>query len=91
MQRFQRNSRGFLLGVLLRAPAATADGLARHERHDLERAVVRRPDLAGDDVLDDGRAAREALLQADLKSTGCERAFVISGWNASTTAAAVRS
>ena len=67
MQRLQRGPRGLLLGVLLRAPRAAPDLLARDRRDDLERAVVRRPGLAVDGVLDERRAAREALLQRRLE------------------------
>ena len=67
MQRLERDARGLLLGVLLRPPRAAADGGPADRGHDLERAVVRRPPLIRDGVLDDLRTAGEALLQRGLE------------------------
>src|SRR3954453_5486936 len=57
VQRLERDAGGLLLGVLFRAPGPAPDGRPSDRRLDDERAVVRRPLLVGDRVLDGFRAA----------------------------------
>src|SRR5204863_5379625 len=63
----ERNSRSFLLGMLLRAARPAPDGRPADRRDDLERAVVRRAVLGRDLVLDGLGAPRETLLQRRLE------------------------
>src|SRR3954471_7140999 len=59
-------SSGLLRG-LLAFPCTAADFLTLHLGDRLEAAIVRRPFLADDDVLDDLPAPREALLEQRLE------------------------
>src|SRR5690349_10751121 len=67
VHRLQCSKRGGLLRRLLAFSCTARDFLAFHLRHRLEAAVVRRPVLADDHVLDDLAAARQSLLEQRLE------------------------
>src|SRR3954470_2081795 len=66
-QLVQGDPRGLLLGRLLRAPRAAPDHPRAHAPFDVEDAVVRRPVLGDDLVVDDLALLGEALLECRLE------------------------